>query len=245
MNSSNVRVLVADDDVQQLEYLCSLVARLRPDWSIVARCTTPQEVSSQLTALRPSFALLDVQFSGSTSLELVRNLRSELPVIFVTGEASFAADAFTCNAVDFVVKPIRSARLEQALGKIEAQLSKLSNQEQEAAAVRPVSSIRILRGQSLIWTMLSDVYYFSAESKYTRVVLKDQEGLLRLGIGKVEKYLDPQQFWRIHRGIVLNVRHMASAQRDELGRMTITLMGRKETLFVARPYEYLFRDGFL
>ncbi len=238
---SNISVLIADDDPVQLEYLSALVKRLRPEWEIAGQLTSAIHLQRELSNPTASLAILDVRFAETTSIEIVAGLRESFPVIFVTGDPQFAADAFTAEAVDFVLKPIRTERFEQALRKAEAQLAYGTT-----AGPKPhtANSLRMFRGQELVWAQLNEVWYFEANRKYTRVVMKNHEGLLKMGISSAVRFLDPDSFWRIHRGLVLNVAHMASAKRDELGRLTVRLAGRDEKLIVSRPYEKLFRDGF-
>ncbi len=95
-----------------------------------------------------------------------------------------------------------------------------------------------------MWARLSDVRYFEAQRKYTRVVMKDNEGLLKMGISNTLEHLDNDMFWRIHRSVIVNVAHMASSRRDELGRLYVRLTDRSERLHVSRSFEHLFRDGF-
>lgn len=242
MTAPEFTVLLADDDAEQLEYLSAMIKRLRPQWKIVGQVSTASEVARALIQLVPSLAILDVRFVDATSIEIVKGLRESFPVIFVTGDPLFAADAYGVDAIDFVLKPIRSERMEHALRKAEA-LVPLPDDDSQARS-RTVTSLRMIRGRDLVWTPLQDVRFFEAQRKYTRVVLKDQEGLLKMGISTVIQYLEPRQFWRIHRGLVLNVSHMASARRDEMGRLNVKLLDRQEKLTVSRPYEHLFKDGF-
>jgi len=242
MSSRTFTVLLADDDLSQLAYLAALVERLRPQWKIVSHATSGTQVATDLARLNPTLAILDIRFADATAIEIVKGLRESLPVIFVTGDPLFAAEAFSCDAIDFVLKPISSERLEHALRKAEATI--VAKDAGSEKAERAVSSLRMIRGRDLVWTPLSEVRFFEAQRKYTRVVLKDQEGLLKMGINIVSQYLQANQFWRIHRSIILNVSHMASARHDEMGRLIVSLLDRNERLTVSRPYEHLFKDGF-
>lgn len=177
MRDEMTTVLLADDDPAQLAYLADLIQRLRPEWQIVAQASTLEQVERDFVLHNPSIAILDVRFADSTSMEVVRGLRESYPVIFVTGDPAFAVDAFTCEALDFVLKPIRPERFEQALRKAEVFLQAQSGSK--ASGRRIPTSLRIIRGHELVWTPLSEVCYFQAQRKYTRVVLKNQEGLLR------------------------------------------------------------------
>lgn len=242
MGNDAVTVLVADDDPTQLAYLSAMVRRLRPDWRIVAEATNSTQLQADLHRLSPAVAILDVRFADTTSLEIVRGMRESCPTIYVTGDPLFAVDAFTCDAVDFVLKPVYPARFEQALRKAEAIVATQS--ATSSPNRRVANSLRMLRGHDLVWTPVSEIYYFEAQRKYTRVVLKDHEGLVKMGISTVAPFLDSDRFLRIHRSSILNIAKMASAKRDEFGRLTISLKERSEKLIVSKPYEQLFRDGF-
>lgn len=240
--SDSLSVVVADDDPAQLSFLAGLVRRMRPEWRIVAEATTAQQVRDSLSLHRPSLAILDVQFAGATAIEIVSGLRETVPVIFVTGDAAHAAEAFACDALDFVLKPVKAERFESALRKAEASAQ---NRNPGLEAGRQVAgSLCVYKGSDLIWTRVADVIYFEAQRKYTRVVTAETEGLLKMGISTTQQYLDPRLFWRIHRGTIVNIAHMSAARRDELGRITIRFKHRNERLQVSRPYEHLFRDGF-
>lgn len=234
-------VLIADDDPVQLAYLAELIGKLRPSWEITAYAATLSEIEHELVQKNPSLSILDVRFAEASSLEFIQALKGNYPVIFVSGDPLFAAEAFTCQAIDFVLKPIQIHRLEQALRRADLFLN------QQPAMLPPrreATSLKIFKGNDLIWTALGNVRYFEAQRKYTRVVLGNDEGLLKMGISAVIEELNPDTFWRIHRGLVVNIAHMTRAKRDELGRMLVSVADRVETLLVAKPYESLFREGF-
>jgi DNA-binding LytR/AlgR family response regulator len=235
-------VLLADDDPTQLCYLSTLITRLRPDWQIVAKATTSEEVAVALSKHNPWLAILDVSFADTTSLEIVRSLRDSYSVIYVTGDSRFAADAFTSDAIDFVLKPVSNDRFEQALRKAEAYAN--AGGDLQMPSRQYASSLRMIRGEELLWASLADVRYFQAHNKYTRVVIQNKEGLIKVGLTKAVQHVNTDQFWRISRSVVLNVVHMVSAKRDDLGRLTIKVNDRNESLYVSKPYEHLFRDGF-
>ena len=241
-----VSVLVVDDDPYQLAHIAGLLQQLRPEWRVAAQLSTVVNMSSVLDTFQPDLCIFDVVFPGTTSLVVVRELGDMCPVIFVTGDPLFAAEAFDCDAVDYVMKPVRAERFEQALRKAEALLATRSTEPAKTSdnAAAGFTSIRFLRGQDLVWSALREVRYFQAQRKYTRVVLKDQEGLLRLGLTTVQQHLKPSEFLRIHRGFVVNINHIESARRDDFGRLVVRMTGRDDRLIVSKPYERYFRDGF-
>ena len=89
---------------------------------------------------------------------------------------------------------------------------------------------------------VADVCFFQATDKYTSVVTRDGEFLLRTPLKELAAQLDPELFWQIHRGTLVNAQQIKAARRDLLGRFALTLRDRPETLSVSRSYAHLFRQ---
>jgi DNA-binding LytR/AlgR family response regulator len=87
---------------------------------------------------------------------------------------------------------------------------------------------------------VSEVCYFQAADKYTTVVTAAGEELIRTPLKELATQL-PEVFQQVHRGIIVNLDEVASAVRDEAGRVTLRLRNRQETLAVSRVYADLFR----
>ena len=88
---------------------------------------------------------------------------------------------------------------------------------------------------------VEEVVYFEAADKYVRVVTAAREHLIRLSLSTLIPQLDPQQFWQVHRGTVVQARCVASARREESGKVTLALRARPETLTASRLYAHLFK----
>ena len=89
---------------------------------------------------------------------------------------------------------------------------------------------------------VDDVSYFQANDKYTSVFTADGEALIRTSLRELSDQLDPQRFWQIHRGTIVNVAHVAATSRDLAGRTLIRLKARPETLLVSRAFAHRFRQ---
>jgi DNA-binding LytR/AlgR family response regulator len=88
---------------------------------------------------------------------------------------------------------------------------------------------------------IDDVVYFEAADKYVRVVTAEREHLIRMSLRELAPQLDPQRFWQIHRGTVVRARAIATALRDESGKVYLTLKDRPERLTASRLYAHLFK----
>ena len=74
------------------------------------------------------------------------------------------------------------------------------------------------------------------------MLTRDAELLIRTPIKELAEQLDPEKFWQVHRGTLINVRQVVSARHDALGRVSLKLRDRAETVAVSRGYAHLFRQ---
>ncbi|MCO5398976.1 LytR/AlgR family response regulator transcription factor [Ralstonia soli] len=192
-------------------------------------------------------------------------------VVFVTAYDQFALDAFEQAAVDYVLKPVQTERLGETVKRLKARLAaSLNAQPNGAAAADPAQTladlverlaglqgaaqtratpqggylrfIKALVGQEVRFIPVDDVVYLEATDKYVNVVASSGESLIRMSLRELLLQLDPEHFWQVHRGTVVNVAHVASAVHLSLGRVGLKMRGRTETLPVARQYAHLFRQ---
>jgi DNA-binding LytR/AlgR family response regulator len=111
-----------------------------------------------------------------------------------------------------------------------------------APAATPLQWIRAAHGDETRLIPIDEVIYFQSNDKYTSVFLADGESLIRTPISKLREQLDEQQFWQIHRSVIVAARHVAGTRQDFRGRLMVQLKGRPEQLVVSRNYVDLFRQ---
>ena len=217
-----------------------------------------------IDALAPDVVFLDIQMPGLTGLELAARLCAggRAPrVVFTTAHEQYAVDAFAHAAFDYLLKPIGLERLQRTVGRLrealrasapapaaapdalQALLRQLGVAPGTAApAPAPLQWIRAAQGQETRLIAIDEVVYFQSNDKYTSVFLPDGESLIRTPLSKLKEQLDPQQFWQIHRGVIVAARHVAGTRTDFRGRLHVRLKGREEQLVVSRNYVELFRQ---
>jgi DNA-binding LytR/AlgR family response regulator len=186
-------------------------------------------------------------------------------IVFATAYDQYALEAFDHAAVDYLLKPIDATRLAQTCARVQAALAA----QREAPAGAPpawdaaLGQLRNLLatpgladpgaaperlhviqagvGNAIHLVPVDDVVYFEAADKYVRVVTAAREHLIRVALRDLLPQLDPQRFWQIHRGTVVRADAIAVAERDESGKLTLTLRGRAERLTVSRLYAHRFK----
>jgi DNA-binding LytR/AlgR family response regulator len=105
----------------------------------------------------------------------------------------------------------------------------------------PLRVIQASIGSTLHMIRVDDVLYFEAADKYVRVVTADREALIRTSLRELQPQLPADRFWQIHRSTLVHCEAIATAQRDEAGRLSISLRDRPERLAVSRFHSGLFK----
>jgi DNA-binding LytR/AlgR family response regulator len=212
--------------------------------------------------LAPDVVFLDIQMPGLTGLDLAARLcAGDRPprIVFTTAHEQYALQAFEHSAFDYLLKPVKPERLARTVERLreglrapapapatvpdalQALLRQLGVAP-VATAPAPLQWIRAAQGQETRLIAIDEVIYFQSNDKYTSIFLADGESLIRTALSKLKEQLDPQQFWQIHRSVIVAARHVAGTRTDFRGRLHVKLKGRSEELVVSRNYLDVFRQ---
>jgi DNA-binding LytR/AlgR family response regulator len=248
--SKPITALLAEDEPLLRQQLRERIERLWPELNIVAEAEDGVSALEELEQTRPDILFLDIHMPGLSGLEVAR--KAECHVVFVTAYDQYAVDAFEKGAVDYLVKPVSEARfaamierLKQRVAgppaKLEAVLAQLALKLQPAQA-EFLRWIKASHGNNLKMILVDDIVYFQSDEKYTKVVMKDGESLIKKPIKELIEELDPAQFWQIHRSTLVNANAIAGVTRDLAGRHHVTLKGVNARLEVSRSFTHLFKQ---
>lgn len=202
--------------------------------------------------LRPDIVFVDIRLPGLDGLSLARRLKGLAHIVFVTAYDAHAVQAFDHGAIDYLLKPLDDARLSETVQRLQQRLqwppAQLANWLQQwapptLAAAAPAAPLRWLQasqGERLHLVMVADVTHFRSDNKYTCAVTAEGEFLLRLSLRELLAQLDPQQFWQIHRAVVVNLAHIARVERRLAG-MEVLLKGGDTRLPVSQSFQSRFK----
>ena len=243
--------VIAEDEPVLRRELRTRLTELWPELVISAEAADGLEATRAFTAHEPDVLFLDIQMPGLSGLEVAKQASGRCHIAFVTAYDKYAVAAFEQGAVDYVMKPFAPARLATTIERLKAKaasapasLEGLIRTLADAAGARKeyLRWITASQGQELRLITVEEIVYFQADNKYTLVVTPEKESLIRRPIKELIDELDPQVFWQIHRGTLVNVNAIAGVHRDIGGHLRVKLKGRKETLAVSEPYHGLFRQ---
>jgi DNA-binding LytR/AlgR family response regulator len=255
MNSTALTAIVAEDEDTLRHELVEQLGRLWPELSIVAEAGDGIEALRLLELHKPDLMFLDIQMPGLTGIEVARQVGTRSHVVFVTAYDQYAVQAFDEGAVDYLLKPLQTARLFTAINRLKQRLAQpladlSAVLDRLAAAPRllektprqPLRWINASVGHTLKLITVDEVLYFQSDNKYTRVAIREGEALIRKPLKELVDELDAQQFWQIHRSTLVNAAAIAGVTRDFRGRLQVRLKGSSDVLMVAESYAHLFKQ---
>src|SRR6056297_1594159 len=212
--AGRIRVLIVDDEPPAVERLSALVSGFS-DCRVVGCESRSERVLERCRRLLPDAVLLDVEMPGISGLEIAAGIQHLDPVpavIFITAHDQYAVNAFDVEAVDYVVKPVREARLRQAFDRVS------SARGFEQARI----SARI--GERLVRIALDEVRAFTAEDKCTLVHAVNVQAVIDDPLKSIEsKFGD--RFVRIHRNALVSRYHLRSLFTDRADVVRVEIEG--------------------
>jgi len=217
---SALRTVIVDDEQLAREELCYQLAELG-DVDVLAQAGNGPDALAAIATHRPDVVFLDVQMPGLTGFEVARQLLSspEPPnVVFVTAYDEHAIEAFEVNAVDYLLKPVETARLEQALRRVRKRLAASPTgdvplNDQLAQLVRAMAGkpdrreqVAVKAGETFTLVRADEIIYASLVDESITIVTGSVSGTSNdRTLDELQARLDPDVFWRVHRSHLVNI----------------------------------------
>lgn len=252
--------LIADDEPLLRASLAAMLARAWPELEVVAEARNGREAVRLFEERRPDVCFLDIHMPGLSGVEAAHRIGRRAHVVFVTAHDRYAVQAFTEGALDYLVKPVDAARLEDTVARLrerldaarpalntEALIEALAARLERGAGGEPLRWIRAQVGAGVRLIPADAVDYLRSDAKYTLVAYRADDGrpaeaLVRTPLKELLARLDPRQFAQVHRAVVVNLRAVDHVSRAGGDSGEIHLKHRPEVLPVSRAHLHLFRQ---
>jgi two-component system, LytTR family, response regulator AlgR len=242
------RLLIVDDEPLARQRLRDLVGDVG-GYEVAGEAANGVEAISMLQEASVDIVLVDIRMPMMDGIELAQHLRG-LPqppkLIFTTAYDHYAVQAFELNAIDYLLKPIRSERLAAALAKAQPL------QAVQSQALRPLQEthdhLSIHERGKVLLVPIADVLYLRAELKYVTVRTRDKSYLLETSLSQLEQVY-AAQFVRIHRNALVaraaisGFEKQRIAEGEEAGETAwvVLIKGIPETLLVSRRHQHVIK----
>lgn len=224
--------LIVDDEPYARASLRTLLER-EPDAGTIFEARNGHEAVSLILGERPDVVFLDVQMPEMDGFAVVREVGAEnmRGLIFVTAHDQYAVQAFEINAVDYLLKPVSRERFADALARVRARLRAHPADIERIAllleAIVPprkrLSRVALRSAGKSYFVALDDVEWIQAAENYVELHTGATRHLLHVRIYKLEEYLDPDMFMRIHRSLIVNKRYIQEIELVTHGEYVLTL----------------------
>jgi two-component system LytT family response regulator len=241
-----IRAVIADDDALVRDQLRLLLAE-ESGVEVVAECSDAFQTIAAVRTRKPDLLLLDIEMQDSDGFQVLNCISPEdMPiVIFSSTNDQHAIRAFEACALDYLLKPFDRLRLHTAIERTRAQLVKTHDRHLTHRILDLLAEARtesqtdrrlvVKSGGRVVFVDMSEIDWVEAAGNYVEVKTKSGSYLIREGIGSLSNRLDPSQFVRIHRSIIVNVRKIKELQPCNRGEYMVVLKDGKQ-LSCSRGY---------
>jgi two-component system, LytTR family, response regulator len=246
-----MRVLIIDDEPLAQTALANILVK-RPDVECFDSANDAVEALEKLSKDPYDILLLDINMPEVSGIELLERMRiHDRPVpsvVFVTAHEEYAITAFEKHAVDYVLKPFSSERIDEALdvafrravGERAAKLVETLPHLQKLSQ-RSSARIAIKAKGRILFIEPSDVMAIHAEGNYVLLQRASGSYLLRESISVMAEKMKPYGFIRIHRSVLVNASFVEEIEPWPTGEYGLRLKGGKEYT-VTRTYKKNLKD---
>ncbi|KQW52251.1 MULTISPECIES: LytTR family DNA-binding domain-containing protein [unclassified Roseateles] len=250
----NPTALLIEDEALPRQRLREGLAELWPQLLVIGEAEDGDHGLALVLELRPDIVFVDIRLPGLDGLQMARRIKGLCHVVFVTAYDAHALTAFDQGAVDYLLKPLATERLRETVQRLQQRLqlppAELARWLQQwappklspapATPAAPLRWLQASQGERLHLVMVADVSHFRSDNKYTCAVTAEGEFLLRLSLRELLAQLDAEQFWQIHRAVVVNLAQVARVER-RLGGMDVLLKDGHTRLPVSQSFQPRFR----
>lgn len=213
-----MRVLVVDDEAPARRRLVRKLAEI-DGVEIVGEAEDGLDALEKVRALAPDLLLLDVRMPGLDGIALASRDEALPPVVFVTAYDEFAVQAFELEAIDYLLKPVRTERLVRAIERARIRLGREPVPSAPADESLPRTSPRVVTSErgAVRYFDARAVTRFWAADKYTLFRTDDGEHVTVEPLNDLAERLAPYGFQRVHRGELINLAHVRTLHTSESG----------------------------
>lgn len=209
----NLSCIIVDDEPNAVNLLEILIQQ-STRWEMKAKCYNALEALDFFKSNKVDFIFLDINMPQLSGLELAGLLPAQTKIVFTTAYSEHAAESYSYETIDYLLKPITLKRFLFAVQKIEFYFKKY---DADPAAPAPFSNeyFFVKSGKVLNKILLDDIFYFEGEKEYARLVTAQTQLLIYRRLKDIEEQL-PQPFTRVHNSYIINTKQLIKIEDNHI-----------------------------
>ena len=242
--SKSYTTIIIDDEAPARTGLENLLKEFPETFQVIDTAQNVTEAKEKIEAQKPDIIFLDIEMPGQTGFDLLAQLKTIPIVVFCTAYDQYALEAFETNSIDYLVKPIKLERIEKTIQKLKTFNKNTTSEDilsvlkdiADKKEVKKMTSITVKKNNRLIFIKLDEVAFFEADNNYTNISCESGNYLSAESINSLENKL-PDNFLRVHRGIIINKDYVNDIQKYFNSRFIITLNNKQySSITTGRSY---------
>ncbi len=249
-----MKAFLIEDEPAALERLKALIQEINPSIEIAGDADTAEGALDWLqNNASPDIIFTDIQLADGTCFEIFDHYKPTMPVIFITAYNEHALSAFKVNAVDYLLKPLKKADLENALAKVNMTMKpSLDGIDYSKLALAIIAEEKkfdrryLIRFGEHIRSITSDeiAYIYTVQKAVFLVLFNGKEYPFDKSLEQLEKELNPSKFFRINRQFIVNIKSVGNMHVVSKSRVQIDLNPpfKGEEVIVSTEKSPLFKD---
>ena len=186
-----MKALVIDDERLARTELIRLLEPFK-EIEVVGEAVNADDAHNKISELSPDVIFLDIQMPGKTGFELLEELDSVPKVIFTTAYDEYALKAFEFNALDYLLKPIEPARLEESIKKLIEGKRKDRTHDLSHETLTAEDQVFVKDGEKCWFVKLEKVRLMESEGNYVRLYFDENKPLILRTLNYLDERLRPQ-----------------------------------------------------
>jgi len=215
-----MRALIVDDERLARKELRGLLEQYS-DIEIIGECDSGDVAIVEIEKLKPDLIFLDIHMPGKDGFGVLEEIDFVPHVIFVTAYDEYAIQAFEVNALDYLLKPIQTERLEEAIIKVRKIKEKETTSSNSKLGLN--DQVFVKDGDRCWFVKLDDVPLFESEGNYVRIYFNGNKPLILKSLNNLSNKLDESIFFRANRKFIINLNWIESIENWFNGGLKVKL----------------------
>ncbi|HOZ52383.1 MAG TPA: LytTR family transcriptional regulator DNA-binding domain-containing protein [Chitinophagaceae bacterium] len=235
-----IKSIIVDDERLARNELKKILKDF-PEIEIIDEAVNVQDAIEKIELHQPQLIFLDIQMPGNkTGFDLLEVLDYAPKVIFTTAYNEFAIKAFEFNALDYLLKPIETKRLSEAILKLKKSIEQDTIAQKNHLGVN--DQVFVKDGERCWFVKLGEVRLFESVGNYAKVFFGTNKPLILKSLNALEERLDNKVFFRANRKHIINLMMVQKIDSHFNGGLKVTLQGGEE-IEVSRRQAVKFKDS--
>jgi len=221
--SKKIKTILVDDERlarQELKYLLQEY----PDVQIIDEAENVDEALEKIHRLQPDLIFLDIEMPEKNGFELLNDLEYVPKVVIVSAHDQYAVQAFEAEAMDYLLKPLKSERLARTIEKVRSDIQQHKVKESGFEGKLPAQKRIFLKdGEKCFFVRLTEIYMIESVGNYCRFHFGADRPMIHRSLNKIQERLDSHIFFRANRQQIINTEYISHIESYYKGGMKVAL----------------------